>query len=430
MAIITPFQAWRYNPAHVALNKVVTQPYDKITPEMQDRYYQADPHNLVQIILGRQFSGDSENNNVYTRAATSFREWRQTGVLRQDPTASLYAYSQTFTVPGTQSSAERRGLIALGRLEDYSAGIVFRHELTHSGPKVDRLNLLRATRAHFGQIFMLYDGNGETDRLLQSPAVPDMEVVDEYGVIHRAWHVSDSSTISKIESQLSRKKLIIADGHHRYETALNYRNERRVSSPADSNPAYDSVMVTLVDMSNPGLVILPTHRVVHSLLSFSDDNLVAGARQFFTVEEIDSFDPLKAVALLREKGRAGTALLAVTAKRSFLLHSPKALGTNLFAGLSPRQQLLDVVQLHKCILEGILKVSEEAIRNLQNVSYYREVDEAVAQVKSGKAQAAFLMNPVSIDQMRDVAFAGEVMPQKSTDFFPKMLSGLTIYALE
>jgi len=430
MAIITPFQAWRYNPAHVALNKVVTQPYDKITPEMQDRYYQADPHNLVQIILGRQFSGDSENNNVYTRAATSFREWRQTGVLRQDPTASLYAYSQTFTVPGTQSSAERRGLIALGRLEDYSAGIVFRHELTHSGPKVDRLNLLRATRAHFGQIFMLYDGNGETDRLLQSPAVPDMEVVDKYGVIHRAWHVSDSSTISKIESQLSRKKLIIADGHHRYETALNYRNEGRVSSPADSNPAYDSVMVTLVDMSNPGLVILPTHRVVHSLLSFSDDNLVAGARQFFTVEEIDSFDPLKAVALLREKGRAGTALLAVTAKRSFLLHSPKALGTNLFAGLSPRQQLLDVVQLHKCILEGILKVSEEAIRNLQNVSYYREVDEAVAQVKSGKAQAAFLMNPVSVDQMRDVAFAGEVMPQKSTDFFPKMLSGLTIYALE
>jgi len=430
MAIITPFQAWRYNPAQVALNNVVTQPYDKITSEMQDHYYQAEAHNLVRIILGRHYSADSENNNVYARAAASFREWRQSGILRQDSTPSFYSYSQTFAIPGTSTSAERRGLIALGRLEDYSAGIVFRHELTHSGPKVDRLNLLRATRAHFGQIFMLYDGNGETDRLLQSPAAPDIEVTDEYGVIHRVWRIAEPSIISQAASQFSGKKLIIADGHHRYETALNYRNERRASSPGELNPAYDWVMMTLVDMSNPGLVILPTHRVVHSLASFSEDNLLTGARRFFTVEEIPRLNAAKPASVLQDRGRAGTALLAVTTERTFLMHSPKALGTNVFAGLSPRQQSLDVVQLHKCILEGVLNISEEAIRNLQNVAYCRETSEALAQVQSGKAQAAFLMNPVRIDQMRRVAFAGEVMPQKSTDFYPKMLSGLTIYGLE
>src|SRR5215471_10346736 len=231
MAEIIPFKALRYDPHQVKLEDVLTQPYDKITPEMQTKYYERGAHNLVRIILGKAGETDTDAFNVYTRASEYLHDWRSGGILKQDAEPGVYAYAQTFTIPGTADLAERRGLIALGRIHDYTDGVVYRHELTHSGPRVDRLNLLRATRAHFGQIFMLYDGNGETDRLLQSPAVPDMEVVDEYGVIHRAWHVSDSSTISKIESQLSRKKLIIADGHHRYETALNYRNERRVSSP-------------------------------------------------------------------------------------------------------------------------------------------------------------------------------------------------------
>ena len=432
MAHISPLQAWRYAPDHVPLSRVVTQPYDKITPTMQEAYYSASPYNLVRIILGRHLPGDDENRNVYTRSAADFREWRQQGVLRADPEPSLYSYSQTFTVPGGAGQAERRGFIGLGRIEDYSAGVVFRHELTHSKPKADRLNLLRATRAHFGQIFMLYNGTSATDALLRSSAAPEIEVTDEYGVVHRVWRISDPSVITKVQDQMRDQKLVIADGHHRYETALNYRNERRAAAGNTSAPApYDWVMMTFVDMNTPGLTILPTHRVVFGLPDFSPDQLKSGAQQYFAVDELNgTMDAASAAATLKRAGSNGTALLAVTAQRTFLLHTPKALGTALFSGLSARQQSLDVVQLHKCVIEGVLKISEESVRNLQNVSYYREPDEALAQVRAGKAQAAFLMNPVRIEQMRDIALAGEVMPQKSTDFFPKLLSGLTIYALE
>jgi hypothetical protein len=190
-------------------------------------------------------------------------------------------------------------------------------------------------------------------------------------------------------------------------------------------------MMTFVDMDRPGLVILPTHRLVFGLPSFSAAQFQAEARQFFNLEEVDAgIDAARATAILRQAGQAGTALLAVTADRAFLLHSPKAIGTRLFGRLSLRQQALDVVQLHKCLLEGVLKISEEAIRNQENVSYCREAAEALTLVQSGKAQVAFLMNPVRMEQVRDIAFAGEVLPQKSTDFYPKLLSGLTIYALE
>jgi hypothetical protein len=190
-------------------------------------------------------------------------------------------------------------------------------------------------------------------------------------------------------------------------------------------------MMTFVDMDRPGLVILPTHRLVFGLPSFSPAQFEADARKLFNVEQIDArIDAARATAILRHAGIAGTALLAVTAEGSFLLHSPKALGTSLFGDFSLRQQALDVVQLHKGLLEGVLKISEEAIRNEENISYCREAAEALVQVQSGKVQIAFLMNPVRMQQVREIAFAGEVLPQKSTDFYPKLLSGLTIYALE
>jgi len=450
MAIISPFQAWRYDPERVPIQQVVTQPYDKITPAMQERYYQASPYNLVRIILGKRLPGDGESENVYTRAAASFQNWRQTGILRRDTEPSIYRYSQTFlvpggvpgSVPGTEARVERRGFIALGRIEDYSAGVVFRHEQTLAKPKADRLDLLRANRAHFGQIFMLYSGVGNVDALLDSAAAPDIapdiEVTDEYGVVHRVWKISDRSVIASVQEQMRDRKLIVADGHHRYETALTYRNQRRAEADTGSGvPApYDSVMMTFVDMDRPdkdrpGLVILPTHRVVFGLPSFSAAQFQAEAWKFFNVEEADAgIDAARATAILRQAGQAGTALLAVTAEHAFLLHSPKAIGSRLFGELSLRQQALDVVQLHKCLLEGVLEISEEAIRNQENVSYCREAAEALMQVQSGKVQVAFLMNPVRMEQVRDIAFAGEVLPQKSTDFYPKLLSGLTIYALE
>ena len=429
MAKILPFAAWRYAADRVTLSDVVTQPYDKITTQAQERYYQANPYNLVRIILGKRLPEDTASENVYTRAASHFRNWCHNGILRQDSEPSIYRYSQTFTVPGSTSKAERVGFIALGKIEDYSAGVVCRHEQTLAKPKADRLELLRATRAHFGQIFMLYSGSGAVDNLLRAEAAPEIEVTDEYGVVHRVWRISNPALIRSVQDVLSDKKLVIADGHHRYETALTYRRER--GDAGGGAQPWDSVMMTFVDMDSPGLVILPTHRVVFGLPSFSSEQLKARAVEFFKIEEVDSdVDAARATEILRRAGQAGSAMLAVTADRALLLHTPKTIGSSLLHGLSEQQQWLDVVQLHKCVLEAALHISEEAIRNQERVSYHREAADALAAVRSGSAQAAFLMNPVRIRQVRDIAFAGEVLPQKSTDFYPKLLSGLTIYALE
>ena len=220
MAKIHPFRAFRYDPEKVTPAQVVTQPYDKITPALQDRYYAASAYNLVRIILGRREKEDDAEKNVYSRAADYFRDWRQQGVLRQDSLPSLYAYSQRFTVPGSSTELERRGFIALGRIEDYSAKVVYRHEQTLAKPKADRLDLLRATRAHFGQLFMLYEDSGEIESLLPIDAAPAIEVTDEQNVLHRVWPITDSRLIDSIQTAMSDKKHIIADGHHRYETAL------------------------------------------------------------------------------------------------------------------------------------------------------------------------------------------------------------------
>ncbi|MGA9306412.1 MAG: DUF1015 domain-containing protein [Candidatus Sulfotelmatobacter sp.] len=445
MADIHPFRAFRYDPRQASPARVVTQPYDKITPELQDRYYEASPHNLVRIILGRREENDNDNavNNVYSRAAGYFRDWRGEGILRQDSDPSVYIYSQRFTLPASSPSStnqlERRGFIGLGRIEDYSAGVVFRHEQTLAKPKADRLDLLRATRAHFGQIFMLYEDSGQIESLLATDADPDISVTDEYGVVHSVWRVSDPGAVSAIRGAMSDKKLIIADGHHRYETALTYRNERRAAeasaSAGDSGASpYEFVMMTFVNMNSPGLLILPTHRVVHGLASFSEEKFRSSARAFFDIDEVDaSLDAPRATAILRESGRTGTSILAVTANRAFLLHHPNPNTPEVFAGFSVRQQALDVVQLHKCLLERVLNLSEESIRNQENISYVRDASEALSRVRGAAgtgADIAFLMNPCRMVQVRDIAFAGEVMPQKSTDFYPKLLSGLTIYALE
>jgi uncharacterized protein (DUF1015 family) len=412
------------------LSQVATQPYDKITPEMQERYYAASPYNLVRIILGKRNATDTASDNPYTRAAHCLADWRRQGVLVCDPEPSLYRYTQQFVAPNG-SKMERAGFIGLGKVEDYSAGVVFRHEQTLSKPKADRLDLLRATRAHFGQIFMLYsDPAGEIDAALGSPAAPTMEMVDEYGVCHRVWRVSDPAVVKTVQSKMADKKLVIADGHHRYETALNYRNERREGSSGNGKAPYDFAMMTFVNMDSPGLLILPTHRVVHSLDTFSMDDLRVRSGEYFSVEEADpGIDARRASVMLREAAHTGSALLAVSKDRAFLFSRPKA-PASVFGNLSLRQQGLDVVQLHKCILERALGISEEAIRNQHNVSYIREADEALGLARSGRANVSFLMNPAKMHEVRNIAFAGEVLPQKSTDFYPKLLSGLTIYALE
>jgi uncharacterized protein (DUF1015 family) len=434
MAEILPFKALRYDSHHVKLADVVTQPYDKITEAMQARYYDLSPHNLVRIILGKRLETDSPTFNVYTRAAEYFHDWRLGGILKQDHEPSLYLYSQTFTIPGTRDVTERRGLIALGRLHDYSESVVFPHERTLAKPREDRLNLLRATRAHFGQIFMLYsDPQADLERLLDPPTEeePDISVLDEYEVLHRVWRIFDPALIRTVQDTMRDKKLLIADGHHRYETALAYRKERLAQG---GNPSTDSpsefVMMTLVRMESRGLVILPTHRVVQGLPTYDRERMLESARRFFHIDRIDlRAESRSATTLLEEAGENGTAFVAVTRQGPYMLRARKRAIQEALESVTDHQRELDVVQLHKILLERVLEISEEAIRNQEHIVYERDASEAISRVRQG-ANVAFLMNPARIEQVSNIAFSGEVLPQKSTDFYPKLLSGLTIYALE
>ena len=448
---IAPFSALRYDPMRVSIGDVVTQPYDKISPDMQAGYYQASPFNLVRIILGNP---RREQPDVYQAAAAHFASWREQGILRPDPEPSLYAYSQRFTLSGTGQETERRGLIALGRIYDYSEGVVFRHEQTLAKPKQDRLNLLRATRAQFEQLFMVYsDPRGEVDGLLQTTAPPDIDVRDEYNVQHRMWRISSSETIRRVAALMAEKKTIIADGHHRYETAQDYRKERSFASlrafgaemkekmaasgetgwtayrPIREAPPHEYAVMTFVSMDAPGLLILPTYRVVSGLPGFDKDLFLRSAFPYFEVEQAGAVDPAGLVTLLHCAGEQGTAFVAVIGHEAFLLRARAGAADAVLAAVSARQRQLDLVHLHKVLLEHVMGISEEAIRQQQNIKYVREAGDAIRQAQAG-ANLALLVNPVRIDQVRDIAFAGEVLPQKSTDFYPKLLSGLTIYAME
>jgi uncharacterized protein (DUF1015 family) len=443
MARIFPFRALRYNPSMVRVEEVVTQPYDKISPAMQQAYYQRSVYNLVRIILGLpELFDEPGSNDVYSRAARDFADWRHMGILAQEKDPCVFAYSQRFTVPGSDGEVqERHAFIALSEVCDYGQQVVFRHEQTLSKPKSDRLNLLRATRAHFGQIFMLYSDPALTaEKILFSGATaPEIEVTDEYGVTHRVWKVSDMSTINILLGAMEDKKLIIADGHHRYETALAYslehgprtvaRTERNLANtiPQPGFPEA-AVMMTFVNMDSAGIIILPTHRVVFGLKDFSPAAFLEQAKEFFTIRPVVAED---ATALTRLLARQpGTAFIAITRLGYHLLAAKSEAVAQALAQLPERQRRLDLTQLHSLVLGQLLNITPEAIREQRNLRYVRDAGEAIEQVSRGEADVAFLTNPVTLGQLREVAFAGDVMPQKSTDFYPKLLSGLAIYALD
>jgi len=407
LARIYPFQPYRYAEKAGPLGDLVTQPYDKISLAMRERYLALSPYNLVRVILGERHPSDSDADNAYTRAARYLNEWMSSGILARDREPGVFPYFQEFTVPDTGERLVRKGFIALGAVEDYSAGVVYRHEQTLSGPKKDRLELLRATHSHFGQLFMLYpDPAGAVDALLDqaASAAPLAEVEDEYGAIHRIWKSTDAAQIERL---MGDKKLLIADGHHRYETALAFRNEN------PSLPGADRVMMTFVNMHSPGLKILATHRLVNGLAEtgFPDDFLRRAAEDF-EIAEIDSLDRLKR-AWAVPGGR--TAIGAAIGSRLFLFEFRQATGE------------LDVRVLHERLLGRALGIGEDAVRDERHLRYARGIDAAVDEVRRGAAQIAFLLKPVSVQQVADISFAGGVMPQKSTDFYPKLLSGLTIY---
>ncbi len=386
----------------------MTQPYDKISPGMQARYLSLSPYNLVRLILGERFATDTGVDNVYTRAAGLLRDWIAAGILERDAAPGLYAYFQKFTVPDTGETRERKGFIGLGAVEDYAGGVVHRHEQTLSGPKKDRMELLRHTHAHFGQIFMLYpDPELAIDKILdQAAAAPPVTALqDEDGVTHRVWKISDPAAIARIQGLMADKKLLIADGHHRYETALAFHKENPELKDAEN------VMMTFVNMHSPGLEILATHRVLSGISSRT---------------------------LVHRRFQPGGLLPSMSSSACFRRPAPDKIriGVALTGGdvcLYERDRKpgeLDVKVLHEELLGGVLGISEEAVREQKHIEYVRGLDAAFAKVQDGGAQIAFLLEPVTMQQVADVAFSGGVMPQKSTDFYPKLLSGLTIYKLD
>jgi uncharacterized protein (DUF1015 family) len=406
LARIFPFQPYRYSPQAGPIQNLVTQPYDKISPDMRVRYLSLSPYNLVRIILGERTPQDNDTNSVYTRAAGLLKDWIGGGILQQEPEPSVYAYFQTFTAPDSGQTMERKGFIALGAVEDYAAGVVHRHEQTLSGPKKDRMELLRHTHAHFGQIFMLYpDPELRIDQILQKEAAsaPDTELTDEDGVTHRVWKVSDPAVVARIQALMADKKLLIADGHHRYETALAFSKENPGLKDAEK------VMMTFVNMHSPGLEILATHRVL-SGISLELANKIPG-------RPLGSIDELKQVFQTPAPGRVRIGLALASGEIRLYERDRK-----------PGE--LDVKVLHEDLLGTALGISEDAVREQKHIEYIRGLDAAYAKIRDGGAQIAFLLEPVSVQEVADVAFSGGVMPQKSTDFYPKLLSGLTIYKLE
>jgi uncharacterized protein (DUF1015 family) len=437
MAKILPFTAWRYNKETVSdLTTVLTQPYDKISPEMQERYYSQGPFNLVRIILGRRYPGDTEDANVYTRAQDTYHSWIKTGILTREDKPTVYAYFQKYLVPGLAATKLRKGLIALGKLEDYHAKVVFPHERTLTGPKQDRLSLLRATQAHFESIFMLYKDDERTvDGLLdqQTANPPAISVVDEYGVEHTVWPIDDPATITRLQQFMADRPLIIADGHHRYETALAYRSERRAETgSSDETAPHEYMLMTFFNTESEGLTILPTHRLVSNLDSFDSEKFLQFASRHFEINRVAVGETAALRQQLEAEGRSRMTIgFYPSASEWFHLLSfrPGEESALLLADLSPRQQQLDVIVLHRILIEQGLGIDPKAVEAQKHIVYLREFEAGIEAVRQGRAQVCFFLNPTRIGQMCEVALAGEVMPQKSTDFYPKLLSGLVIYSL-
>jgi uncharacterized protein (DUF1015 family) len=448
MAKVFPFRAFRYSPAHAPFEHVLTQPYDKISPAMQDKYYAANPHNLITVEKGRVHPSDGPGNNVYTRAAAAIQEWIRSGIVAQDPGAAFYGYTQEYTVPGTNERHTRRGFIGAGQLEEYSAGVIYRHEQTLSGPKADRLELLRHTQMSTGQLFMIYsDAQKRVDAVLsetEKSAAPATEMIDEYTVIHRLWEISDPERVKAIQEAMADQKLVIADGHHRYETALNYRNERRtLTGKTIADAPYERAMMTFINTQGAGLAILPTHRVVAKLREFHWPELRRYLEPWFTAESIafgDERGTHKAREEFVRKLSAARRLRAIgvypaaadSDKRAFYVLTLRegADLSRLLHNVSPSQRELDVVLLHDGILEPGLGITPQSVKAEANLSYAREAGAALDAVDSGAAQVAFLLNPCDVEEVVKIATAGEVMPQKSTDFYPKLMSGITMYSVD
>jgi uncharacterized protein (DUF1015 family) len=424
MPEIRPFRGYLYNQAKVDLQNVVAPPYDVISPTQQEELYARSPYNIVRLILGKE-------ENRYSSAAKHFLEWQDAGILVRGRKPAIYVLHQTFE-NSDGKSVTRKGFIALCRLEEFHKKIVLPHEKTLAKPREDRLKLLKACNANFSQIFSLYsDPEKRIDSLLKvrTGSKPSVEVMFE-NVRNTMWIVEDGTIIEAVQNSLGDKQVLIADGHHRYETALAYRDFMKSRDPQYSgNEPYDYVMMFFTNLDDEGLVIYPTHRIVHSLENFAGKAFLDRISEFFVCRDFK--EPHALLAALASSSTRSFGMLVKDDPHFYLITLKPTLssGQVIKDTLPEEVKELDVTLLHSLILKDLLGISSEAQEQKLHIDYVKSEEEALSAVWRGKAQLAFLMNATKIGEVRRVARAGHTMPQKSTYFYPKLLSGLVINKL-
>jgi uncharacterized protein (DUF1015 family) len=431
MAKIAPFRALRFDPAQCGdLNLIVTQPYDKIGKDLQAEYYKRSPFNVSRIIKSDEVNQDPET--PYPVAAKTFRDWIEQGLLKTDSLPAIYIYYQTFRFQSREYT--RKGFVASVELEDKG---VRAHENTLAGPKADRLRLLRALECSDELTFMLFSDSAHSAAKQMDEDIagrpPLIEVKDDFGETHRLWAVTDSLAIKPLQTLLAERELLIADGHHRYETAINFKKECEAKGwkPVGVQ-GFDHRMMALFPMEDPGLVIFPTHRMIKNVPDFSGKNLLLALDKHFKISPTQS----QAELLMGMETHAGSKVLGMRAAGTpaeyYLLElkDPEAMAKFGPKGLSAASQQLDVAILHSLILENILGIDAAKLAAGNNVEYGRSAEKALSRVGQDGIQATFLLNATTVKQVKEVAEAGERMPQKSTDFYPKLLAGLVMMKLE
>jgi uncharacterized protein (DUF1015 family) len=442
MADIAPLRGYRYNHKVVPdLAAVVTPPYDIISPAEQDGYYRRHPYNMIRLILGKKKPGDTEQDNWFTRAAEALTAWREQRVLLRDPQPAFYDYEVDYH-DRSNLFQTRHGFIGLVRLEDFSEGSIRPHERTFAATKSERLKLMRACNANLSQIFVLYSDPAELVRgqlRKGREGTPVMVCTDETGITHRMWRVTDSEVIQTVRALMKEKSLFLADGHHRYETALAYRDLSRGKYPDRGGRApFNYVLMYLSSMNQRGLTILPTHRLVGRLPQFTLESFLDAAGRHFEVERFpfartgrdQALETL--LAALHSAGqRHLIGFYAAGADALVLLKLRAEAAAHAWPDHLPRPlRHLDVVVLTELVLKGLLAVDEKTLSDERQIHYCHDGREAVRLVDSGAYEAAFLVNPTRVEQVREVASAGLIMPHKSTYFYPKVINGSVLHILE
>jgi uncharacterized protein (DUF1015 family) len=415
MPKIEPFRGMLYNAKKVNIAKVVAPPYDIISPEMQNELYAADEHNIVRLILGKDEPGDSEANNKYIRAKKFFNKWIKEDALTQDEAPAIYVYEEEYSIAGRKKS--QLGFIGLMKIEDSSRSSVRPHENTFAKPKQDRLNLIRQVRANLSCVFTLFDDKGgAVGDILGSTAKkkPLFNFIYD-DVRHKLWRLDDKKLIGRIQKAMAKKEIFIADGHHRYEVAVEYSRE--------SGCGY--VMMYFTPISEKGLTILATHRLVRNI--YMDPALfIEKLKAYFSVTPQASLKGLlKKMAAAKKNEYLFGVYLRNGGSYLLKLKKPGALSSIIKENRAGAWKKLDVSVLHGVIFNNILALKDKA-RDEDNIVYTRDPEFAVKEMKRGMFDAAFLLNPTRVGQVREIAAIGERMPHKSTYFYPKLVTGLVI----